>query len=97
VEVVHELLDALLAVGGVLELHLGEGNDEVAHVVLDILPGDALVGVCLCGHLDGVGGEVVECDNVAAHADGLVEGAVAVIVRVAVLGEVVVLKAITSG
>ena len=44
-----------------------------------------------------MGGEVVECDNVAAHADGLVEGAVAVIVRVAVLGEVVVLKAITSG
>ena len=56
-----------------LELHGAQFVENVAHVVADDRPRDAVVA--LGGCLDDVPGHVVESDHVSQHADGLVERA----------------------
>ena len=56
-----------------LELHGAQLVENVAHVVTDDRPRDAVVA--LGGCLDDVAGHVVEGDHVTQHANGLVERA----------------------
>lgn len=84
------LLDLHLAVLlRVLELHATELVHGVAQAVTDARPGDLVVGLRCALH--GVPRQVVERADVIQHADGLVERAVAVVRRVAVLLQEVVL------
>ena len=56
-----------------LELHGAQLVENVAHVVTDDRPRDAVVALGCC--LDDVAGHVVEGDHVTQHANGLVERA----------------------
>ena len=88
VEIVEELPHLVLRGGGQLEFHVVEPGNDVslsAEGLLDVAHRDLLLP--LGGLLDDALAVLVELDDGLHHADGLVEGAVVV-----VLGEGVLLE-----
>ena len=92
VEIVEELPHLVLRGGGQLEFHVVEPGNDVglsAQGLLDVAHRDLLLS--LGGLLDDALAVLVELDDGLHHADGLVEGAVVVMLGEGVLLEELVL------
>ncbi len=96
-EVVIDFVDEVVEVGvqlvsgesGVLELHLGQLEEELLEGVVDECPGDLLLA--LHGVVDDSLGVIVELNDASHHTEGLVKGTVVI-----VAGEGVLLQEVLS-